>query len=173
MVLRWNIIQRRRNSESKWIEVKHTATEAEDSLQHHPKTNRIIIGFYCLIIANLSYVTGLFKGRGCPVCSHSAHVKKVYVVLKNWLRLIKGTIKSTPFKWQPVLANIITANIRRNEALAREVRKIYSDTSLPINREINGRSDVRLKSRKPIWIKINRLQTLWHDRRVEKSMERA
>lgn len=54
-----------------------------------------------------------------------------------------------------MLANIEPSHIRRLAALAREAKKIYSNTNLPIHEDINGRVDVRLKSRKPLWIKLN------------------
>lgn len=93
----------------------------------------------------------------CPVWSHSVHAKKVDIALNNCLRLITGTIKSTPVEWLPVLANIIPASIRRNGALAREAKKVYADPNLPIHQDLVGRTDVRLKSRKPFWIKIDEI----------------
>ncbi len=99
----------------------------------------------------------------CPVWSHSVNVNKVDVALNNYLRLITGTIKSTPVEWLPVLANIIPSNIRRNGALARETKKIHADLSLPIHEDLVDTTDVRLESRKPFWKKINEIDYEHYD----------
>lgn len=86
----------------------------------------------------------------CPVWSHSTHVKKVDTTINSCLRLITGTIKSTPLLWLPVLANILPSSIRRNGALAREAKKIYSNLDLPTygldepNRRSTGVSETTL-----------------------------
>ena len=43
---------------------------------------------------------------GAPVWSRSAHTSKVDVQLNSTMRLISGTLRSTPLPWLPVLSNI-------------------------------------------------------------------
>ena len=40
-----------------------------------------------------------------PVWSRSAHTSQVYVQLNSTVRLISGTLRSTPVPWLPVLSN--------------------------------------------------------------------
>jgi len=56
----------------------------------------------------------------CPVWMYSAHVYKIDTELKNSMRLISGTIKSTLTSRLPVLLNIVPPNIRRWSAANRE-----------------------------------------------------
>lgn len=89
----------------------------------------------------------------CPVWSHSSHVKMVDTTLNHCLRTITGTIKSTPVPWLSVLANILPPHIRRDAALAREMKKINENLKLPIHRDLADRRGTRLVSRKPLCIK--------------------
>ena len=49
------------------------------------------------------------------------------------------------------------SNIRRNAATIREAEKIYTNPDLPIHQDLHGRTDVRLSSRNPLWMKIQQL----------------
>lgn len=91
----------------------------------------------------------------CPVWSHSAHIGRIDTILSNCQRIISGTIKSTPTEWLPVLSNIMPPEIRRNIALMKEAQRIYSRPELPIHDDLNGRNELRLKSRKPFWTKVD------------------
>src|SRR3978361_957191 len=47
----------------------------------------------------------------CPVWKNSNHVSKVDTQLNTTMRIITGTISSTPTIWLPVLSIIVPANI--------------------------------------------------------------
>jgi hypothetical protein len=49
----------------------------------------------------------------CPIWKNSAHVNKIDAQLNTTLRIITGTLKSTPTPWLHVLAHIIPCDIRR------------------------------------------------------------
>jgi hypothetical protein len=55
----------------------------------------------------------------CPVWKNSAHVNKMDAQLNTTLRIITGTLKSTPTPWLHVLAHIIPYDIRRNYVTKR------------------------------------------------------
>lgn len=90
-----------------------------------------------------------------PVWARSAHTSKVDVHLNTAMRIVSGTIRSTPIPWLHVLSNIAPPNLRRLQATDREVRKAADPTSLPdtpIQRILGQPTpNTRLKSRKPIW----------------------
>jgi len=48
---------------------------------------------------------------GSQVWCNSSHVKKIDTQLNSVMRIISGTIKSTPLQWLPVLANIKPSHI--------------------------------------------------------------
>jgi hypothetical protein len=68
---------------------------------------------------------------------NSAHTNKIDVQLNESMRLITGTIQSTPLYWLPTLSNIAPAHLRRQQILLREYRKIMRNTELPIHADIN------------------------------------
>jgi len=51
-----------------------------------------------------------------PVWSRSAHTSQVDVQLNSTMRLISGTLRSTPLPWLPVLSNIEPPALRRKAA---------------------------------------------------------
>ena len=51
-----------------------------------------------------------------PVWSCSAHTIRVDVQLNSTMRLISGTLRSTPLRWLPVLSNIEPPALRRKAA---------------------------------------------------------
>ena len=53
----------------------------------------------------------------CQSWSNSPHCHKMDVQINSALRIIYGTIKSTPLPWLPVMSNIATAKMRREAAL--------------------------------------------------------
>lgn len=71
-----------------------------------------------------------------PIWMNSAHVSKIDTQLNNTMRLITGTLRSTPIHWLPVLSNIAPPNLRRLHAALREYTKITCNEALPINNDI-------------------------------------
>lgn len=86
----------------------------------------------------------------CPVWLNSAHTNVVDTQLHETMRIVSGTIKSTPLQWLPVLANIPPPVIRRKTALSKEWQKCCSNKLLPVHRDCSS-GVARLKSRKPPW----------------------
>lgn len=85
----------------------------------------------------------------CSVWINSAHATKVDVQLNSTLRMISGTVRSTPTLWLPALCDILPAEIRRKKALLREYQKIQSNERLPLHRDLQVPFVHRLKSRNP------------------------
>lgn len=84
-----------------------------------------------------------------PVWINSAHTALVDTQLNNTMRIITGTVKSTPINWLPALANIPPPEIRRKNALIREYRKAINSPNTPLHNDLNQPQRNRLKSRKP------------------------
>ncbi|KAF0721713.1 Uncharacterized protein FWK35_00024114 [Aphis craccivora] len=91
-----------------------------------------------------------------PVWLNSSHCSKIDVQLNHSMRIISGTVKSTPIEWLPVLCNILPPHIRRKKAACREWSKYLSNTSLPLNQDTSNHN-LRLKSRKPAYLNTTRL----------------
>jgi len=91
-----------------------------------------------------------------PVWSRSAHTSQVDVQLKSTMRLISGTLHSTPLPWLPVLSNIELPALRRKAATDKLVEKIVKYDSRPIQPDILNPPllRVRLTSRKPLWLDL-------------------
>jgi len=64
-----------------------------------------------------------------PVWSRSAHTCQVDVQLNSTMRLISGTLRSTPLPWLPVLCNIEPPALRRKAATDKLVEKIVKNDS--------------------------------------------
>lgn len=86
----------------------------------------------------------------CPVWLRSSHISTVDTQINACLRIVTGTLKSTPLPWLPVLANIAPSAIRREAALASEWPKIEGNDMLQQDL-IFAPLVPRLKSRKTIW----------------------
>lgn len=84
-----------------------------------------------------------------PVWLNSAHTRKIDVELNATMRIITGTVRSTPTAWLPVLSNIMPPELRRKEAAAKEWSKYERNEALPIHND-TGVGE-RLKSRKPAY----------------------
>jgi len=67
------------------------------------------------------------------------------------MRLISGTLHSTPFPWLPVLANIEPPALRRKAAMDRLVMKVLSHDRWPIYHDILNPPQQLMTSRKPLW----------------------
>jgi len=57
----------------------------------------------------------------------------VDVQLNSTMRLISGTLRSTPLPWLPVLSNIEPPALRRKAATDKLVEKIFKHDSWPIH----------------------------------------
>ena len=90
----------------------------------------------------------------CTVWSRSAHISQVDVQLNSTMRLISGTLRSTPFPWLPVLANIEPPALRRKAATDKLVEKIIKHDSWPIQHDILSPPLLRLTSSKPLWLDL-------------------
>ncbi|KAI5726259.1 hypothetical protein M8J77_025912 [Diaphorina citri] len=105
-----------------------------------------------------------------PVWLYSKHTNLVDVQLNNSMRMITGSIKSTPTFWLPILSNIPPPQLRRESSLLRELQKIQSNTDLPIHTDLEHLEESRLKSRNPALKKAILLQdsyfnisNIWHE----------
>src|SRR5699024_2134815 len=92
------------------------------------------------------------------VWMNSSHTSKIDAQLNTAMRVITGTLKSTPTEWLPVLSNIAPPVLRRKLSVKKlwtKYRKhpedfpIWSDLIAPEN---------RLKSRKPFWIETTNIE---------------
>ena len=59
----------------------------------------------------------------CSVWLQSAHCYKIDVQLNRAMRIVSGTIKTTPLPWLPVLSNILPPDLRRKQALVNTIQK--------------------------------------------------
>ena len=95
-----------------------------------------------------------------PVWSRSAHTSRVDVRLNSTMRLISGTLHSTPLPWLPVLSNIESPALRRFVAAylsyitEKLVEKIVKYDSWPIQPHILSLPLLRLTSKKPLWLDV-------------------
>ena len=87
-----------------------------------------------------------------PVWSRSSHAKLVDVQLNTSMRTITGTLRPTPLPWLPVLSNIPSPHLRRQEATAKLLAKVRANEKLPLNLDITLHPAARLPSRKPVWL---------------------
>ena len=88
----------------------------------------------------------------CPV-STSAHTSEVDV-LNCTMRLISGTLRSTPLPWLPVLSNIEPPALRRKAVTHKLVEKIVKHDSWPIQPDILNPPLLQLTSRDPLWLDL-------------------
>jgi len=70
------------------------------------------------------------------------------------MRLISGTLRSTPLPRLPVLSNIKPPALRRKAATNKLVEKIVKHDSWPIQPDILSTPLLRLTSRKPLWLDL-------------------
>lgn len=84
-----------------------------------------------------------------PVWLQSCHTKKVDVQLNSAMRIITGTVRSTPTEWLPALSHIAPPPLRRNQALVRMYEKIQENQQIPLHQDLETIPRTRLKSRKP------------------------
>jgi len=89
-----------------------------------------------------------------PVWSRSAHTSQVDVQLNSTMRLISGTLCSTPLLWLPVLSNIEPPALRRKAATDKLVEKIVKHDIWQIQPDILNPPLLRLTSRKLLWLDL-------------------
>jgi len=89
-----------------------------------------------------------------PGWSRSPHTSRVDVQLNSAMRLISGTLRSTPLPWLPVLSNIEPPVLRRKAAADKLVEKIVKHDSWPIQPDILSPPLLQLTSRKPLWLDL-------------------
>lgn len=80
---------------------------------------------------------------------NSAHAKKVDTELNRSMRIITGTVQSTPLEWLPALSNIAPPAIRRQSNLLTMYIKILANDRIPLNKDLELPTIERLKSRNP------------------------
>ncbi|KAG5862004.1 hypothetical protein JTB14_028461 [Gonioctena quinquepunctata] len=84
----------------------------------------------------------------------TTQIKSMYIQLNESMRIISGTLKSTPTMWLPILTNLAPVQLRRSAAVHKEWTKVSKNPpdSLPIQKTLNHIRPNRLKSRQPIWM---------------------
>ena len=89
------------------------------------------------------------------VWSRSAHTSQVDVQLNSTMRLISGTLRSTPLPWLPVLSNIESPAYKGRLPTDKLVEKIIvKHDSWPIHPDILNPLLLRLTSGKPLWLDL-------------------
>jgi len=87
----------------------------------------------------------------CPVWQRSTHVSLVDAQLHSSMRLISGTIQSTPLPWLPVLTNIEPPALRCRAATEKLITQAECHRDWPLYDDIFQPPPLRLESRKPLW----------------------
>lgn len=85
----------------------------------------------------------------CSTWLNSVHTSKIYIELNKTMRLITGTVESTPIIWLSTLSNIAPPPIRRQKALRSTFSKVVDNDEAPLHHDILVTIDKKLKSRKP------------------------
>ena len=93
---------------------------------------------------SLVYSTAEF---GAPVWLNSCHTGKLDSQLNTTMRIVSGTIKSTPTEWLPKLTNIAPPPLRRQHSLLREYNKVLLNDQLPLHADVQSPATTRLSSR--------------------------
>jgi len=84
---------------------------------------------------------------GTPVWINSSHVKRIDAQLNEAMRIITGAVKSTQTQWLPILSSIMPSHIRRNESLARTIKKCKENENSQLYQILQENPLNRLKSR--------------------------
>jgi len=81
----------------------------------------------------------------------TAHVSLIDVQLHSFMRLISGTIRSTPLPWLPFLTNIEPPALRRRAATDKLLTQAECHSEWPLYDDVFHPPLLRLKSCKPLW----------------------
>jgi len=87
----------------------------------------------------------------CPVWQRSTHVSLVDARLHPSMRLISGTVRSTPLSWLPVLTNIEPPALRCRAATDKLITQAECYHDWPLYDDVFHPPPLRLESRKPLW----------------------
>jgi len=90
-------------------------------------------------------------------CGNVPHVSLVDAKLHSSMRLISGTVRSTPLPWLPVFINIETPALRRRAAIDKLIMQAECDRDWPLCDDVFHPPPLCLESRKPLW---RELQTI-------------
>lgn len=94
---------------------------------------------------------------GCAVWRNSSHAYKVDTKLNQTMRIISGTVKSTPVVWLPTLCNIAPPDLRRCKATSNLIQRCMRHDSSLLKDELFLRPVHRLNSRYFIWNEVPEL----------------
>lgn len=89
-----------------------------------------------------------------PAWYMSRHVDKLDVQLNSSMRIVTGSVDSTPIPWLHVLSHIAPPELRRKMAAHREWIKCFDSSreyELPLKSDLADPPPRRLSSRSPIW----------------------
>jgi hypothetical protein len=89
--------------------------------------------------------------HGSEVWLNSKHVNLVDVQLHESLRIVSGTVRSTPISWLPVLCNIVPAKFRRLNCLSKLLCKVNTNQNSILYDVLQDKVPERLVSRKAAW----------------------
>ena len=91
----------------------------------------------------------------CPVWQRSTHISLVDAQLHSSMRLISGTVWSTPLPWLPVLTNIEP----QTAATDKLITQAECHHDLPLYDDVFHPPPLRLESRKPLWRACSQLMS--------------
>ena len=99
--------------------------QAEEPKQLADEASRFHLGASANTLRSSALALCYAAAEYCaPVWSRSANTSQVNVQLNSTMRLISGTLRSTPLPWLPVLSNIEPPALRRKAATDKLVEKI-------------------------------------------------
>lgn len=99
---------------------------------------------HCLRISAIGLVYSCAE-YCCSTWLNSVHISKTDVELKKTMRIISGTVHSTPLIWLPTLSNIAPPVVRCRKAL----RAILDNDPIPLHHDVQNDPIQMLKSWKP------------------------
>ncbi|KAH1172349.1 hypothetical protein KIL84_007967 [Mauremys mutica] len=99
-------------------------------------------------MAKLALVYSMAKYRA-PILGRSLHMDLIHIQLNAPMRLVTGTLKSTPL---PVLANILLLTIWQEMAMLHKYKKAFTNHKLLLRDIIVHLPYTRLKSCQPFWV---------------------
>ena len=117
----------------------------------------VILCWYCYLLWRFA----IQQQSTAPQSGHAllTQIRSLFSWTLGTMRLISGTLRSTPLPWLPVLSNIEPPALRRKAATDELVKKIVKHDTWPIQPDILNPPSLRLTSRKPLWLDLNHLTT--------------